>query len=487
MLHEAAGLAGGRSVPCAAMTKGVPGSSRVQLHSRLKIVQKLRDGISLDKLQQQYRLIAKWHPKFPIVQLSYSQTESPMASPLVQECRGLILEANTWNVVAFPFRKFFNHGERHAQALSWTDRGVRIYEKLDGSLLTLYWYHGSWHVATSKLPAAEGTCPGDIKRAFADLFWQAWREKGYAFPADRDSCFMFELTTPLHTIIVRHTEADLVCLGGRNLQTLEEIACEQITKTTGWDIPKRFDPGMSTLNEVLAAARLLNPVAQEGFVVVDQQWRRLKIKSASYVALHHMGGNADRGGCSGQDAWGRRRSLLQIARYKEGDEFLAYYPELRQEFRGISARLHALELYLEQGEHDGHGGSQIARWRKKMRQESIPARQVLRDAKIQELEVAIEHLVLDSASLQESAALHATALPMQRLEHAAIPADVSSDDKQAGPTSRHSCRASEKPCFRTDNNFQTLASDSLPESDASPSPRASESCNRFAALASLQA
>merc|ERR1712232_1390906 len=123
-----------------------------------------------------------------------------------------------------------------------------------------------------------------------------------------------------------HTQADVVCIGGRDMCTLEEIPCEEIVETTGWDMPRRFDD-LRTLNAVVVAARSLNPVIQEGFVVVDQQWRRVKVKSASYVALHHLGGNYDRGGSSALDDRGRRRSLIQIARNNEGDEFLAYYPQ----------------------------------------------------------------------------------------------------------------------------------------------------------------
>merc|ERR1719277_1876918 len=116
----------------------------------------------------------------------------------------------------------------------------------------------------------------------------------------------------------------------------------------GWEIPKRFDE-LKCLEEVVSAARFLNPVVHEGFVVVDQNWNRLKVKSAGYVALHHMGGNYDRGGISGVDDRGRRRSLLQIARSNESDEFLAYYPDLEEEFRQVQSELDHLLRVLEAG------------------------------------------------------------------------------------------------------------------------------------------
>ena len=135
------------------------------------------------------------------MQLSYSQTESNFSSDVVQECRGLILERGSWNVVAMPFKKFFNYGEQHADRLDWGT--AKVYEKLDGSLLTLYFHSGEWHVATSKLPAADGKLPsGGVAGCgtFAELFWSVWRRKGYRTPESRTTCYMFELCNPPHPL-----------------------------------------------------------------------------------------------------------------------------------------------------------------------------------------------------------------------------------------------------------------------------------------------
>ena len=88
----------------------------------LAVVQLLRERSSFEQVVQRYKLIAKPHPDpaVPLVQLSYTQTESPMASPVVQECRGLILERESWSVIAMPFKKFFNHGEKYAASIDCT-------------------------------------------------------------------------------------------------------------------------------------------------------------------------------------------------------------------------------------------------------------------------------------------------------------------------------------------------------------------------------
>lgn len=55
-----------------------------------------------------------------------------MGSPIVQECRGLILdEDDNWAVVSYPFDKFFNFNESKAAHLDWAS-GVDVFEKVDG-------------------------------------------------------------------------------------------------------------------------------------------------------------------------------------------------------------------------------------------------------------------------------------------------------------------------------------------------------------------
>jgi len=132
-------------------------------------------------------------------------------------------------------------------------------------------------------------------------------------------------------------------------------------------------------------------------VAVDEQWCRIKVKSASYVALHHLGGNHDRGGSSALDDRGRHRSLVQIARNNEGDEFLAYYPQLEKEFREVVGKLGALERLVDGGGGGNESETQglIQRFFKKMRQDGLSAKQVLQQAKIQDLEAALDLVPVD--------------------------------------------------------------------------------------------
>ena len=65
------------------------------------------------------------------VLLKYSQIDSPMWDPIVQECRGLILDRRDWHVVSWPFAKFFNYGDGHAAQIDLASAHAQ--EKIDGT------------------------------------------------------------------------------------------------------------------------------------------------------------------------------------------------------------------------------------------------------------------------------------------------------------------------------------------------------------------
>ena len=83
-----------------------------------------------------------------LVCFKYDQRLSPMMEKAVQEARGIILDENCdWAVTSMSFRKFFNAEEPLAAEINWTTACIE--EKLDGSLMALYWYDNAWQVQSS--------------------------------------------------------------------------------------------------------------------------------------------------------------------------------------------------------------------------------------------------------------------------------------------------------------------------------------------------
>lgn len=286
---------------------------------------------TLDELLHEYGVKHRRHAKHPnLVLLKYDQIASPFHEPLVRECRGIILdESNGWAVVARAFDKFFNHGEPGAAAIDWST--ARVQEKVDGSLCMLYHYAGEWHVATTGTPDASGPV-GFAGMTFADLFWQTWHAADNTLPAET-SVLVFELCTPFNRIIVRHAEAHLVLIGARaridgDLVELPVRSVQHLVRC----VPEHK---LTTMDEVLATFGTLDPLKTEGYVVVDAQFNRVKVKHPGYVALHHMKGN----GAGPTD-----KRLLEIVRKGEQAEVLAAFPEWTEAMQRIDA---AYQLVIE--------------------------------------------------------------------------------------------------------------------------------------------
>jgi hypothetical protein len=110
----------------------------------------------LAALCERFHIKAARHEAHPnLIQLKYNQITAPMAEPIVQQCRGLIVdESRDWEAVCHPFDKFFNANEPLAAPIDWAS--ARVFEKLDGSLMSLYFYGGAWQVASSGGPRRAG-------------------------------------------------------------------------------------------------------------------------------------------------------------------------------------------------------------------------------------------------------------------------------------------------------------------------------------------
>lgn len=294
----------------------------------------------LKRLETNLYISAKRHQSHAnLVGFKYSQTKSPFNNEVVKECRGLILdEANDWNIVAYPFRKFFNAGEQFADQLDWSKPLVQ--EKLDGSLCIVYYYAGQWNVGTTGSPDGSGGLPAGV--TFATLFWQIWDKLELPRPSEdlQDRTLMFEMLTPQHPIIVKPETDRIVLLGLRNNKSLEEEDPIPLAARIGWPAAPTFP--LSNLEAVRQAANALNPVDHEGFVIRDQSWRRLKVKSPQYVSLHYF--STQSGAAHKQK---NSRNVLQIIRANEGSEFLAYFPDMQETYQRLKQRYDAFLLRVE--------------------------------------------------------------------------------------------------------------------------------------------
>jgi hypothetical protein len=277
----------------------------------------------IEELKNRFAIDAKRHSEYPnLVLLKYSQIESNFAEPIVQECRGVVLdELNDWRVVCWSFRKFHNLSESLAAKIDWSTAEVQ--EKKDGSLCQLFHYGNKWNVATSGTPDASGQV-NNFGKTFKELFWETWNKYGTDTDyLNSNFCYYFELTGPFNRVVVDNKESELTVIGCRDLRNLQEFHLDY-SPIQAIDIPRRFP--LASVEDCIKAAEALNPMNQEGFVVVDAKFNRIKIKSPAYVMLHHA-----------KDSLSRRR-IAEIVRKGEFEEFktaIDSIPELKKIFEEV--------------------------------------------------------------------------------------------------------------------------------------------------------
>lgn len=254
------------------------------------------------------------------VLFKYNQIKSDFSNPIVNECRGLILEKNTWNIVSFPFTKFYNYGEPYAAQIDWST--AKVEAKMDGSIISVYYYNGVWYAATSgNVDAVDAETENvEIIPNFRRLFDLAAINCGLDYDRmDPHYTYMFELVSPYNIITCPYERTELYHIGTRDNRTGKECEVD-----IGIKKPEVYN--ITSLQDAIDTAATFD-FKKEGFVVKDANYNRVKIKSAAWLRAHHMVNNHSLS----------LEKILGLIINGEDSEFLSYYPFYKDAFDKVSA------------------------------------------------------------------------------------------------------------------------------------------------------
>jgi hypothetical protein len=249
---------------------------------------------------------------------------------IVRECRGIILdETDGYKPVCVPFFKFGNYGEPCADDIDW--KTARVQEKIDGSLIKVWNHKGVWRVSTNNTINAESAKTNNQDDTFLNVFQMAWAHTGKEFnELNPDYTYMFELVSPQTRVVVPYMETKLYHTGTRDNNSLQELNVD-----IGIEKPKEFS--ISTIEACVEAAKSLDKY-HEGFVVVDSRWRRVKVKSPLYVAIHHILNNIS-----------SDRRIIDLIVSGEDMEVVSYFPEYADIFNSMRDRI---DRFIAHNEHE---------------------------------------------------------------------------------------------------------------------------------------
>lgn len=261
--------------------------------------------MNLDRLNKYYEdgwLIKQTHPELPLTIWNYSQSTQfeRMWDEITLQCRGLVTD-DEGNVVAHPFRKFFNIEE----GMHTPTKDFRVYEKMDGSLIIVFNYMDNWVVAS------RGSFTSDQAIAADKLL----RTKYNMDELDESFTYLFEFTAPWNRIVVDYgSEEQLTCLG--IMDDSGEVMREFVGAfmlNTGIPVVKEYD----NMDEYELLKEIIHD-NQEGFVIHFSNGDRCKIKGEEYIRLHRIMTNA-----STTSVWDVLRN---------GDSMEEYLKEVPDEF-----------------------------------------------------------------------------------------------------------------------------------------------------------
>lgn len=253
---------------------------------------------ALDSLAAEFCIVLKKHDTKPLVILNYDQIESK-DSPIVRECRALVLNSETFDVVSRSFTRFFNWGQFTDEMQSFDFSKFLAQEKADGSLISLFWFDGEWYANT------RGSFGLD-KLQFCEFTWRELVCQALGIQTlmdldrylDRSCTYICELCC-LHNKIVRtYKTVQLYLL---------TIIRNQGSVELDWDFADGFVKGctlkftrpevyqLHSIDEIIhyLQERSVNDKTFEGVVIRDRNNNRYKCKSSSYLALHKMRGDGD--------------------------------------------------------------------------------------------------------------------------------------------------------------------------------------------------
>lgn len=225
------------------------------------------------------------------------------SNPVIREARGIIIDTSNFEVVCWPFTKFCKYDETNADNIDWST--ARIEEKLDGSIIKLWYnkYICSWQYSTnSTIDANNAYVDINHTKSFMDIIRDTMQydiiSKSLLYKSEYyDYTFIFELVSLDNQVVINYSVPTLYLIGVRSNLNGDEFNPHNMSLPISFHyIPRAkiyfnmhsLDECIKYLNNNADTKIKIGTCLQEGFVVVDKNYNRIKIKSTMYLTLHGL-------------------------------------------------------------------------------------------------------------------------------------------------------------------------------------------------------
>lgn len=303
----------------------------------LRIQTIIRDYPDWQDILSKYPYNLSIRQKGDLFKFNYTKESIPCV--VTNEARALILDKNG-NIIAKSFNRFFNMNESYAATIDWKDE-ITVEEKIDGTLIELYWYNG-WHIATRSSFDAKDFKVNDKDFSFEDLFYDSQEDLDFKIiKLDKDKTYVFELVSPYSKIVVdyKNTESYLLSVFS-NITGIEmsQFYIDDVAKRFNFKQPKKYK--LRNSKEIESFVKKFSGKEFEGVVVKDCKGHRVKIKNPFWLELHHLSFNGTP----------TIKQIIKMIIEDNDSEFLSYFPEYELDFDNVKQKmdeiLYSLKDYL---------------------------------------------------------------------------------------------------------------------------------------------
>jgi hypothetical protein len=300
--------------------------------------------LALAELTKDYAIKVKLYEEGLVV-LNYDQINSPKSHPITMECRGLIL-GHDFNVVSRSMDRFFNLGEVPESQTHIDMTKATCFEKIDGSLIRIYFWDDEWHIATRGMAFAESAMNGfDV--TFRELVLKALALSNEEFQFECSHIlnmgvtYICEITSVENRCVKAYTGYTLHYLAARDNSTYEYLDAKEEAILLGMSLPKQYS--FDSFEDCVEMTKTLKNL-DEGYVIYFNGIPAAKVKSPAYCAVHLLRGEGL-----------NPKRISELVLTGEQEEYLIYFPEDRNFIQPYVDKLAEIHQALEQAWVDNHG------------------------------------------------------------------------------------------------------------------------------------
>ena len=142
--------------------------------------------------------------------------------------------------------------------------------------------------------------------------------------------YIFELVSPYNRVVVPYKDIDIYHIGTR-----DNISGDFLERYVGIKKPKTYD-FLKDKESVIEMAEQFD-YNNEGFVVVDKNYNRVKIKSPDYLRVHKI---------KGEDV-PTPKNIIELIKNKEDDDYISLFPEHKNLFDEVKQNLQSYLSTIE--------------------------------------------------------------------------------------------------------------------------------------------